>query len=62
MGSIEDSYWEVYTQIEKLGLREEFNQQLKEMTDSEKFKYMETHRRWEYACDKVVKKFRKKDD
>lgn len=55
MGQIEDIYLEVYDKIENLDLKKEFDEEIKVMWESGKFKNMEPHRKWERACEKVIK-------
>ena len=54
MGMYEDSFYEVYDTIERHGLREEYEAQMKKMNTQAKWKHKDTKDRMEYACSKVV--------
>ena len=56
MGHWEDIYWEITESINKKGLKEEFNAQLKKMSTQDKHRYKETRDKWEYAYNKVINK------
>ena len=49
----EDFWWDTHYEIKKLGIREEFDAQLKKMDHQEKHKYKDTRSRWAYALEKV---------
>ena len=59
MGQTEDIYMDVYNQIKNLGLKKEFDEYIEKMSNKTEFKHMEQHRKWEYAKDKVIKKYSK---
>ena len=54
MGHWEDFWWETSEQLEKLGLRKKFENQLDKMRYQEKHQYKDSRERWRYALDKVV--------
>ena len=51
----EDTMYAVHQEVEKLGLRRQFDKQLKKMRAQDKHKYRDTKSRWEYALTKVLK-------
>ena len=53
MGHYEDIFFEITESINRLGLKEEFDAQLKKMRNQDKHKYKEVRERWEYAFNKV---------
>jgi|TARA_R100001163_G_C5056312_1_gene192730 hypothetical protein len=53
MGNYEDLFWEITAELKELGLRKEFDAQLKKMRAQDKHKYKEVRERWEYAFNKV---------
>jgi len=55
MGHWEDFWWDTHKQLEELGLRKKFDEQLEKMRSQGKHQYMESKERWRYALDKVVK-------
>ncbi len=55
----EDLFWEIHQEMEKKGLRKEFDAQLKKMKGQEKHKYKETRDNWDYAYHKVLKNQKK---
>jgi len=55
MGQYEDFFWDVTKELDELGLRKEFDTQLKKMRSQEKHKYKEVRERWEYALNKIKK-------
>ena len=59
MGHYEDIFFEITESVNRLGLKEEFDAQLKKMRDQDKHKYKETRDRWSYAYDKVMSKHKK---
>jgi len=59
MGMYEDSFYEVFNKIESLGLREEYDTQMKKMQQQDKHKWLDTKSRMQYCCDKVVERSKK---
>ena len=57
MGQYEDVFYEIHEDINRKGLRQEFDAQLKKMRHQDKHKYLEPRDRWKYAHAKVVKLF-----
>ena len=57
MGHYEDIFYEITDDINRKGLRKEFDAQLTKMRHQEKHKFLETRDRWKYAHAKVVKLF-----
>ena len=53
--SYEDFWWDTHNEIERLGLRKEFDKQVKKMETQEKHKYKDPRQVWEYALNKVKK-------
>ena len=51
--SYEDFWWDTHNEIERLGLRKEFDKQVEKMQYQEKHKYKDTRQVWEYALNKV---------
>jgi Spy/CpxP family protein refolding chaperone len=55
MGHWEDFWWDTHKQLDELGLRTKFDEQLKKMRYQDKYQYMESKERWRYALDEVIK-------
>ena len=53
MGTYEDLYYEITIEVEKLGLRKEFDKKLKELRNDDKYKYSEIRDRWQIALQQV---------
>ena len=53
--SVEDFWWEAHAEIEKLGLRKQFDKQIKKMETQEEHQYKDTKQIWEYALNKLKK-------
>ena len=53
MGHYEDGFWEIYQEVEKKGLREEFNAQIKKMHKQPKHDHKEPMEYWKYALKRV---------
>ena len=51
--SYEDFWWDVHNEIKELGLKKQFDKQIKKMSTQEKHKYKDTRDRWEYAINKI---------
>ena len=62
MGNWEDFWWETHNEVQELGLKKEFDTQLKKMESQDKHKYKDTRARWEYAKTKVIKKQNNKNE
>ena len=60
MGHYEDFWYEVHENLDKLGLRAEFDKQLHKMNSQTKHQYKDSRSRWSYAYDKVVKNHKQK--
>ena len=50
----EDLYWDINKEIGVLGLKKEFDKQLKKMANQDKHKYKDIRDRWNYAKNKVI--------
>ena len=61
MGSYEDFWWDITAEIDKLGIKKKFDQQLKKMSHQDKHRYKDTRGRWAYALAKVKKNMKKED-
>jgi hypothetical protein len=61
MGHWEDLFWEITESINKKGLRKEFDDQLEKMSYQDKHQYKDTRDKWEYAHQKVIKKYNNGD-
>jgi hypothetical protein len=53
MGTYEDLYYEITMEVEKLGLRKEFDKKLKDLRNDDKYKYIEIRDRWQVALQQV---------
>ena len=53
MGTYEDVYYEITAEVEKLGLRKEFDKKLKDLRNDDKYKYSEIRDRWQVALQQV---------
>jgi hypothetical protein len=62
MGNWEDLFYEIHEDIEKYGLRKEYNAQLEKMNGQEKHQYKEARDRMRYAYDKVIAEYHKKNN
>ena len=51
----EDTLMEIYLEVEKKGLREKFDKQLKKMRNQDKHQYKDTRAKWTYTLNKVKK-------
>lgn len=54
MGQYEDTFYEIYTQIEERGIKDEFYKQLDKMKHQEKHKYKSVRDLWEYAYKRIM--------
>lgn len=54
MGHYEDTFYEIYNEVEKNGLRDEFDKQLDKMKHQDKHKYKSIKDHWEYAYRKIM--------
>lgn len=59
MGSWEDVYYEVNEEVEKLGLKKEFDQKLKDLRNDDKYKYVEIRDRWQIALNQIKEENKK---
>jgi len=57
--SYDDIFFEVYYNIEKLGLRKEFDEQLELMKSQNHWKNKEFKEKYAYANEKVTQKYNK---
>ena len=62
MGNWEDFWWETHKEVQELGLKKEFDAQLKKMEIQDKHRYKDTRARWEYAKTKVIQKNKDKNE
>lgn len=53
MSAYEDTLMEVYLEVDKRGIRNEFEEQCKKMDSQEKHKYKTVGEKWEYALKKI---------
>ena len=53
MGTYEDLYYEITMEVEKLGLRKEFDKKLKDLRNDDKYKYIEIRDRWQIALKEI---------
>ena len=56
MGNYEDFWWDIDYELKQLGLKKEFDSQLKKMRSQDKHKHKDTRTHWEYAYNKVKNK------
>ena len=49
----EDTMYEIYNEVERLGLRKKFDKQLKKMRTQDKHKYKTACESWEYALRRI---------
>jgi hypothetical protein len=54
MGHWEDFWWNVTNEINKKGLKKEFDAQLRKMDGQSKHQYKDTRSKWDYAYHKVI--------
>ncbi len=50
---IEDTLYEIHQEVEKNGLRKNFDKQLRKMSNQSKHKHKTVSERWEYALRKI---------
>ena len=55
MGHYEDFWWNINEEINKKGLKKEFDAQLKKMESQDKHKFKDSRSRWDYAFHKITK-------
>ena len=60
MGHCEDLFYEITESLNNLGLRKQFDDQLEKMRYQDKHRYKETRDKWDYAYNKVIKKYENK--
>ena len=60
MGHWEDFWGNITEEINKKGLKKEFDAQLKKMESQDKHKYKDSRGRWDYAYHKVTKLYENK--
>ncbi len=53
MGTYEDLFYEITAEVEKLGLKKEFDKKLKELRDDDKYRYSEIRDRWQIALKEI---------
>jgi hypothetical protein len=54
MGQYEDTFYEIYEQVEEKGLRDQFYEQLDKMKQQDKHKYKSVKDLWEYAYRRIT--------
>ena len=54
----EDFWWDITAEIKELGLKKEFDAQLKKMNGQEKHRYKDTRDRWSYGLEKVKERMK----
>jgi hypothetical protein len=59
MGTYEDLFYEIITEVEKLGLRKEFDKKLKDLRNDDKYKYSEIRDRWQIALKEIKEENKK---
>ena len=59
MGTYEDLFYEITTEVEKLGLKKEFDKKLKELREDDKYKYSEIRDRWQIALREIKEENKK---
>ncbi len=59
MGTYEDLFYEITTEVEELGLRKEFDQKLKDLRNDDKYKYSEVRDRWQIALKEIKEENKK---
>jgi hypothetical protein len=59
MGHWEDFWWNITEEVNKKGLKKEFDAQLEKMNGQSKWQYADTRSRWDYAYHKVINKSEK---
>ena len=52
----EDTMYRIYTEVDKLGIRPQFEAQIRKMDKQEKHKWKNVCETWEYAFNKVSNK------
>jgi len=56
MSAYEDTLMEVYLEVDKRGIKDEFEEQCKKMNSQEKHKYKTIAEKWEYALNRILEK------
>ncbi len=56
MSAYEDTLMEVYLEVNKKGIRDEFEKQCKKMESQEKHKFKTVAEKWEYALKRILEK------
>ena len=59
MGTYEDLFYDITTEVEKLGLRKEFDQKLKDLRNDDKYQYHEVRDRWQIALSLIKEEHEK---
>ena len=59
MGTYEDLFYEITTEVGELGLKKEFDQKLKDMRNNDKYKYSEIRDRWQIALKEIKEENKK---
>ena len=59
MGTYEDLFYEITSEIEELGLKKEFDKKLKELRDDDKYRYSEIRDRWQIALKEIKEENKK---
>ena len=53
MGHYEDTIYFIYEEVEKMGMRKEFDKQMKKMKDQSKHKHKSMNEKYEYALRRI---------
>jgi len=56
MSTHEDTLMEVYLEVEKKGLKKEFEEQCKKMKSQDKHRHKSVAEKWEYALKRIQNK------
>jgi len=51
--SYEDFWWDTHNEIKELGLKKQFDKQIKKMETQDHHKYKDARDQWAYALNKV---------
>jgi len=54
MGNWENTYYEIHDEVTSLGVREQFNTLVEQLSNSKKFKHQSVRRRWMEAL-KIIR-------
>ena len=51
---VEDTMYHIHTEVDRLGLRKEFDAQMRKMDKQDKHKWKTVCESWEYAYNKIL--------